>query len=462
MKKSASVILVTALTAASAMANIFETNETQRANLKVAETCFKTNALTADGKPDAAKEWRRGLLMSKTDKTVTILAEACDILVGATVEFPLVGELSDRDYESAFRTFAKPGDIAAALEGLGVPRGVNVNSAKMQFWAKGERIRVEVSPYGEKNYRPIEDYLIDKTTGKAPAWNGFVYCGSPDDPESKDGVRLADAVAPNSVISTYNEPQTVLDVPVLSNQSDVYERYVLAKDAPFKPFALYTIRLSPENRQEGVPRVRDMKLAFAEEKGKVIGILREGDLGRGFEIPQLFEKMEKRTADGFDPHVQVSFDENLTVRQAVALAHLLAKGETDGNLRIGPPPAGTFYYKGFMPNESWREAKTRISQPWEAHFTTNAASFRLVQTIEDWSDKNSIDAKLITKEYTVATPEEAVKTITDGDAPLAPNLRLPVILVFAPENAPLSTFMPAVRALLPSHPLVYVFAEKAK
>ena len=173
MKKSASVILVTALTAASAMANIFETNETQRANLASVEKWDGINAKLVSPGTQTNVVLSRALVANKGRREVVILAEACDILVGATVEFPLVGELSDRDYESAFRTFAKPGDIAAALEGLGVPRGVNVNSAKMQFWAKGERIRVEVSPYGEEKYRPIEDYLIDKTTGKAPAWNGL-------------------------------------------------------------------------------------------------------------------------------------------------------------------------------------------------------------------------------------------------------------------------------------------------
>ena len=57
------------------------------------------------------------------------------------------------------------------------------------------------------------------------------------------------------------------------------------------------------------------------------------------------------------------------------------------------------------------------------------------------------------------TPAEAVKTIADGDAALPPNLRLPVVLVFAPETTRLSAVMPAVRALLPAHPIVYVFSE---
>ncbi len=451
--------------AAQVRANIFETNATQRANLKVAATWAEETAKTA-ARPVPSYSTpplfvRRALVADKAAGTVTVLAEACEIQRGTTVEFPIIGELSDRDYEGAFRTFAKPGDIAAALEWLGVPRGANVDSRKMQFWAKGERVAIDVVRVGDTNAvrRPIQSYLLDKVAGGTPAWDSFVYCGSPDDPQSTNGVRLADAVAPNSVLATYNEPQSVLDTPVISNQSEVYERFVLADGAPFEPFALYTITFKPVRRPDGLPRVKDVRIDFCVKDGKVVGGLTTGEAKAEFEIPKLFETFKKLTADGFDPHVTVSFGEDLTILQASVLARLLDKSEREGDIRVTPPPAGTFYYKGFLPNDDWRSAKTRISQPWEAHIPTNGAPIRLVQTVEDWSDKNSLDPRLSTKEYSVATPEEAAKTITAGDASLAPNLRLQVALLFADKDTPLSAIMPTARALLPNHPIMYVFTE---
>ena len=457
MKKSL-IFSLALLAAGGVLANIFETNETQRVNLKIAAGWGRMS-VASEG-----KMWRRGLVADKVAGTVAVLAEACEIQRGTTVEFPIIGELSDRDYEAAFRTFAKPGDIAAALEWLGVPRGANVDSRKMQFWAKGERVKIEVGECSSGGTvpvspRPIQSYMIDRTTGQAPSWDGFVYCGSPDDPQSTNGVRLADAVAPNSVLATYNEPQSVLDTPVISNQSEVYERFVLADGAPFKPFALYVITFTPIKRADGLSRVKDVRVDFSVKDGKVVGGLTAGGAKGDLEIPRLIETFKKLTADGFDPHVTVSFGEDLSVLQATVLARLLERCEQEGSLRIGPPPEGSFYYKGFLPNDDWRSAKTRISQPWEVHVPTNAAPLRLVQTIEDWSDKESLDPRLSTKEYAVATPLEAAKTIAAGDASLPPNLRLPVVLVFTSQATPLSAVMPSVRALLPAHPIVYVFSE---
>ncbi len=453
--KKLTTFAVCLLATGGALANIFETNDAQRANLKIAETWGRPAA------PAATTMWRRGLIADKSTGCVTILAEACDIQTEATVEFPIIGELSDRDYEAAFRTFAKPGDVAAALEWLGVPRGANVDSQAMRFWATGERVKIEVAPVGATNgaARPLQEYILDRSIGRAPDWDSFVYCGSPDDPQSTNGLRLADAVAPNSVLATYNEPQSVLDTPVISNQSEVYERFVLAEGAPFEPFALYTITFKPVRRPDGLPRVKDVRIDFCVKDGKVVGGLTTGEAKAELEIPKLFETFKKLTADGFDPHVTVSFGEDLTILQASVLARLLDKCEREGDIRVAPPPAGTFYYKGFLPNDDWRSAKTRISQPWEAHIPTNGAPIRLVQTVEDWSDKNSLDPRLSTKEYSVATPEEAAKTITAGDASLAPNLRLQVALLFADKDTPLSTIMPTARALLPKHPIMYVFTE---
>ena len=457
MRNSTFFVAFATLAAQCALANIFETNETQKATLAFAGTWGRDAAAASSN-----VVWRRGLVADKAADTVTILAEACDIAPGATVEFPIIGELSDRDYEAAFRTFAKPGDVAEALESLGLPRGTNVDTSKMRFWAIGERVAIEVRQLDSTNtaWRPIQSYMIDRAAGKAPAWDGFVYCGSPDDPQDKAGRRLADTVAPNSILATYNEPQSVLDTPVVSSQSAVYERFVLSPETPFKPFARYEIRFKPIRRADGKPRVVPLKRTFTNVDGRVVASDRTSSPASVLEIPDFLKSLHDMTAAGFDPCLEVSFGEDLTVLQAGVLARLLEKAENDGDVRIGPPPEDGFYYKGFMPNENWRDAKQRIAQPWEIHFQpTNATPVRLVQTLEDWSDHNSLDPRLSAKEYSVGTPAEAAGTIAKGDAALPPNMRMAVALVFAPKDVALSAVMPTVRAILKTHPTIYVFQE---
>lgn len=468
MKKSI-LLTVAAMCAATAIANIFETNETQRANLKVLE------AWDAEGPVTQANWSSRGIIAEQLARQVLVLAEACDVLEGATIEFPIVGELSDRDYESAFRTFAKPGDIAHCLEAMmGVPRGRNVNPQNMEYWAVGERVVIDVMPLSvtntakvksdclfgkakESDFIPLKNYLIDKITGQAPAWDSFVYCGSPDDPETK-GARLADTTAPNSVLSTYNERQTVLDTPMMSNQSSVYERFVLAGKTPFKPFGLYVIRFRPVKGANGKETKSNDSVVFASKDGAITATYANGK--ETASLPDLLKHFKQVSDSGIlDQHVEISFNQELTVADAANIAIVLEKIEGDKGIKVGPPRKDEFYYKGFLPNQEWRDYKKRISQPWELHFATNAAPVRLVRTIEDWSDENSIDPKLTRKDFEVKAPAEAVDLITKGDAELAENMRLPVILIFAPAKANLSTFMPYVQALLPKHPLVYVFAE---
>lgn len=461
MKPSA-ILLAAAVAAVAplARATIFETNDQQRANLATVATWTAAEAARASGADSVKVE--RALRLDRAAGEVVVLAEFCDISSSATVEFPIVGETSDRDYEALFRTFARPGAIARAIEALGVPRGRNVDTAALSFWPYGERVAIDVAPFAATNaanaaFKPIQSFIVDMRTRAPLAYDSFVYCGSPDDPESKDGGRLCDAEAPNSVFSTYNESQTVIDMPAACPQSDVYERFLLASDSGLVPFSLYKIRIRPARRADGERRVRDYALEVRKgDAGIAYDLALNGKTERLADAEGLLARFREAVEAGFDPFVSVRFGGEVTLEEAAAQARMLSRIEGEKGIRVAAPGAGEVYYKGFLPNQNWRVPKDRPSQPWVLRIQPakdGAAPISLVKTFEDWTSTDSLDPILTFKTFDAATPEEALAAVE------ANGHGLPVLLVFAPGSTPLADIMPTVRLLRPRHPTVYFFAE---
>lgn len=409
-----------------------------------------------------AETWGQGERALRVDAAageVVALAEFCSIDVATTIEFPIVGELSDRGYEALFRTFARPGALAAALEALGLPRGGGTDGATFDFWPRGERVEIDVAPLADTNavWTPIQRYVIDLTTRAPLAFESFVYCGSRDDADVP-GSRVCDTVAPNAVLSTYNEPQTVLDMPARLNQNDVYGRFVLAPDHGLAPDGLYRLRFRAAPRPDGLPRVRDCALTIEKgTNGMEYALAEAGHPVRRFAgADALATAVGEIAGGGFDLFAAITFDGNLTVAEAAAAAKALVALEGEKGFRAKGPGADAIYYRGFLPDEAWRVRKDRPSQPWEMRLaavdggTTKAT---LVKTIEDWTSTDSLDPILTTQEFPVATPAEAAALMAgEGDG-------LPVLLVFAPAQMRLSQVMPFVLALKPTHHTVYIFSE---
>lgn len=434
-----------------------------KAMLAMALGCAAIAAAGEDGGPDAARAaaiaaWSQGgteaaLRVDAAAGTVTALAEFCGIDPAATVEFPVVGELSDRGYEAVFRTCARPGAIAAGIESLGVPRGQNVSHGAFEFWPRGERVAIDVAPLesGDSAWKPLQNYIIDLETRAPLAIDSFTYCGSRDDPDVPGG-RLCDTIAPNSVVSTYNDAHTVLDIPKRSDQSAAYGRYVLDPNHGLDARALYRIRF---RRSRSPHPATTLDIGVTAREG-AIGFMVSADGGAAaFEDPAALVR-RVRAAAGSDITARISFDPALTVAEAATGARLLAKIEGDDGIRPAGPAPGQVYYKGFLPDDAWRDRKARPSQPWELRFSRDAGgglAAALVRTIEDWSAQDSLEPALSTRDFHPATPAAAAATVASmGES-------LPVLLVFAPSDARLAEIMPFVSALAKDHPTAYVFAE---
>jgi hypothetical protein len=434
----------------------------------------------------------RGVVADRGAGRVEFVAEATGIDAGAITEFMVVGEKSEKDYESLTVSFARSSDLCRALEFLGVPRGRPVKPAICRFWPKGERVKATVRQLGRDAgaAKPLQECLHDKRA-EAIVPDNYVYVGS-----SWTGtVCLADEGVPGAAISTYNEPAVVLDSPQRSPQGEVYGNLVVSSTGKFENGTLLLIVLTPDPLPNGVSRTIDVTFearrragASGEGLGVVECVTRSAEPAFGAEtndVKGALLRLSGINKVGRDPFVDVLFDDSLSVGTARDLARVLAMVEGMSGLRIEAPLPNQLYYKAYLPDERWRPRLDRPSQPWELRVgrgKDGAWSCTLVQILEDWSKEGQLTPDLTPTEYPLARPEDLPSKIRELVAAqvadvkqklkqagkpadedrvdqMATLKKINTIFVFAPPDAPLGTFLPAVRTVRETLPQVHVFVE---
>ena len=173
---------------------------------------------------------RPGIIANRRLKQVRVQAEATGLSSGVA-EFFLVGQNSSHDYEALALSFAKPGEIQKALMFIGMEPGRPVDHTTLQFWPKGERVLMTfAAAVPDPVPIRVDQLVIDTRTGKPLPQSGLVFTGSREvENEDNPGQVLyfADVRDPMSVAATYNEPESVLDVPRIAPQGEVYESYLV-------------------------------------------------------------------------------------------------------------------------------------------------------------------------------------------------------------------------------------------
>ena len=413
---------------------------------------------------------RPGLLALRKDGSgrVEISAEATSIEKGTIIEFLLIGEASGHDYEALFVSLATAKDIDAALKFLGMKPGRNAYAHPMDFWPKGERVLVSLKGHDGSADIPLERLVTDRregADGTKPPFPGFVYCGScparPDSERAEKDALAADYDGPCSILSVYNEPTTLLDVPIKAAQDEVYEDFV-AKPAPgVKAGDLVTIILTPEARAaaEG-PRVTDLTLAIGQSADGLRCGLTKTDgtvVVRDADISAVLATLSSM-ADRFDPFVTLDWSDDVMLGAASALATRLDEADAAGRIRIEAPRKGQPYYRAFLPNPEWLDRAKRPTQPLELRFAkdadSGAVSATLVSIAEIWpEDGSSLDPELKTTDIAVpsaeALPELVAKTGNE----------IPALLMYVPKSLTLGEALSYVRGVQATRPLLYFFLE---
>ncbi len=402
-----------------------------------------------------------GVVADSQKREVRLLAEAVGHRVGITAEFLLVGPLSDRAYEAAAVTVARPSDIVRAVERVGLARGGGVGSRPFRFWPCGERVTATVRRLDVEGAveQPLQSLLSDADRVSPPLFgaDGLVFTGGRWTGADATCACLTDTNMPSSVISLYNEPGTVFDVPLQVGQSEVYGRLTLAEALPFG--SLLEVVLRPLASKDGGPRVLPLTVSAAMSSREVELTCKgaDGTILKKSGLAEALTWLRGQAESGREPFVTLGMDDAMPLKRAIDVARVFAMLDGKGIKLDGKAEQGLFP-RAFLPQEKWRERKDRNPQPFELHVAQGAdraLKKKLVFIEEDWTVEG-LDPKLTPREFPFEAWDELAKLVEKtGGADSKVNL----LFVYAPAELPLSLFMPGVRAVAERLPVVYVFGE---
>ena len=396
-----------------------------------------------------------GVAADAEQRTVRLLAEAVGHREGVTTEFLIVGPASDRAYESAAISVAKPGDIVRAMEHVGLPRGGGVYSRPFRFWPFGERVGATVRHVNDPDAKPypLQTLVSDANDEPLLGAGGLVFTGG----RWRDGDCLADTWQPCAVISLYNEAGTIFDVPFQAAQGAIYGRVSLAKALPCGE--LLEITLAPLPSKDGKPRATPLNVMVAHEGGDWVitctgadnAVLRKGSL------TDVLGWMKDEDAAGRELFVTLAMSDDLPLAKAADVARVFYMLDGKG-IKLDGAGEGGVFPRAFLPQEQWREREGRTPQPFEIHVTANAdGTFakKLTFIDEDWTVEG-LDPKLTPKDYPFEDWDELPALVQKAGGE---DNKVNLLFLSAPAAAPLKAFMSAIRVLSERLPVVYIFAN---
>ena len=408
---------------------------------------------------------RPGLLASRKKQTVQIYADSTGLGEGDTIEFYLIGDESAHAYEALAISFAKPGDVRDALIFIGMEPGRGVNYNNLQFWPKGERVEISVESASTNitfDSMPFSELLWDYESQKSVMTGGFVFSGSLfTDENSNDGeqVLAADNFDPFSIISDYNDPATILDIPLRSVKGDVYGNNTINTKHKLPIGTLLKLTMQPENTN-GVKRVLNLQLninagtSSTSTLADVSFDMADRDArstNHYADLTQLLAAISRLVNDGKDPFVTLSFSPELTLSTCRQLAVLFEKIDTDRGIRIEPPLPGHLYHKAYIPDERMRERQNRYIQPLELHLKLldGKLDATVIKIDEFWGTAD--EPVLTPKLFPVDLHGGLVGAVRDTKDEHS------ILLIFADGNIRLGQLLDFIKPLRDSHKYIHIY-----
>ncbi|NQU23096.1 MAG: hypothetical protein HQ567_17600 [Candidatus Nealsonbacteria bacterium] len=431
-----------------------------------------------------------GLVADRKARRVEVTAEATGLVSGSIVEFLVIDAGSGKGYEALLWSLARPSDVHRALRFIGMTPGKPFNPARLRFWSKGERVVASVAAADESG-EPVaatrlEQFVIDSGTEAPLPEVGFVFTGSfmVGSPDGKAGrVYAADVLDPKSLVSIYNDPTAVLDVPRHARQRAVYGTQIVGPKYDYAKHELVKIILQPEYK-DGRRRVVDLTLqvgrsspAARPESNTTDRDATASTLAFGLtdaagkqmtekpQLPAVLGVFDGLIRDGRDPYLSVCFDAALSLAEVRRVCRLIAAIDCETGIRVEPPDTRQLYYEALLPNAELLDRESRIVDPWELHVTRAAeptpqkltGSLELHESVYIAGDANP-QSKTTT--FDVPSPD-ALRRELDADAARrqAAGRRPgpPILLVFADASLTYGELVEFLSPALTTHNIVHVF-----
>ncbi len=410
---------------------------------------------------------RPGLVADRATRTVRVYGESTTLKPGDPVEFSLIAEPSGKDYEALAVSFAQPSDIHRALEFIGLRPGAPTSPSGLRFWPRGERVRITFDLIATNRVlTPIgsAESLVSDTRVNSPLpESGFVFCGAhwtrgTDDATPSTGlVYTADGFSPNAIVSIYNEPNTVLDVPRRAPQSDVYTFQVPNPARQLPDLRLLQITFAPAF-PDGAARLIDWTLRLhGLTNGTPAFSVTASDGKTSLSSATgaaLAAAVEAAIRAGTDVFATPVIDDAMSLGALTAACAVIERMEDSFGLRIEPPPAGHPYYKTFLPNPAHRDRAKRPMQPFELSLwaSDSGATGVLTLATEEWKEGAS-EPVYHNASWPIASPRDLPAPFAGKDAPA-------VLLVFAPESMPYARLRPYAAVAVERQMILYVFTGR--
>ncbi len=419
-----------------------------------------------------------GLVADQRARRVEVIVERSAVADNAPCEFMVVGEASDHAYEALLIAFAKPSDIHRALRFIGTEPGEPVEPAALRFWAKGESFILSVSGTNGPARR-IESLLVDRRTGRSLPEDGFMFTGSRMVPSLEDRSRrvyAADEFQPKAIVSLFNSPHSVLEVPRSAAKDVVYQNTTVSPDHPLEEGARLTLVIEPANK-DGSKRVKDLVLQV-EAKGegdsasdveRLAGLslqLKDSGtvLNRQENLVSVVESLARLDRKKHDHFLEVRFADGVALGQAQALAEILSTIDREQGVRIEPPAPRQLYYRAFTPNRELLDRAERLYHPWELSLMEKdgriSGTLLLVDSV--WKEGSS-RSELAFKELPVASASDLRRELDaekERTRQSGKRARPPVLLVFAPSRLGIGQLSAFLEPVLPTHRAIHMFLDE--
>ncbi len=411
---------------------------------------------------------RSGLVADNEKGIVEVVGESTGLSSGDTAEFLIIATNSAHRYEALLWAHAKPSDVHAAMEFIELRAGAPFNPRKLRYQAKGDRVKVSIR-FEDNETARIEKLITDTGTDSTLTEEGFVFGGSFKTDKGEYG---ADIYEPHAVVSMFNTPVTVLDVPRQASQDQVYQSHTINGEYALAANSLVTIIFEAETGRGEDAGVEELTLTVSAREPDANN---PENLSFKLTTPKGTQKGKEETLNsvigqlrilgdmGKDAYITINFMPDVPLSDIKKVASFMLLLEKSESVNIEPPEDGQLYYRAFMPNEQWSDREKRFRQPWELHLSNDAGAIKgkMVRHEPNWKPGAS-KPEFNTVSHDVASGKELSEKIKAYKPPEKEKISydsMDVLLIFTEGEVTHGELMSFLSAVSDTHGTIHVFLE---